>query len=79
MIPGFFKDMPKKEDLNKVGRYRIEVYQIRFRENVTVYSKVVKGKMWAAYLKVRIKALFEDWATSGRYYGIGWRIKKDMK
>lgn len=76
MIPRFFKDMPPKKDLNKVGKWRLEVTTIfPMRENVT-YSEVYSGRLWAAYLKVRVKALLKDWKTSGEYYGVGWHIKK---
>jgi hypothetical protein len=74
LIKRFFKDMPK--DSNKTGKWKIEVLTIfPLRENV-VYSSTYEGKLLVAYLKVRLRALLKDWATSGEYYGIGWRIKK---
>lgn len=74
MMPGFFKDMP--DDLTENGKWNIQVYAIfPLKENV-VYSDVYEGKKWVAYLKVRIKALLKDWATSGGEYGIGWGMKK---
>lgn len=42
-----------------------------------VYSYTYQGRLWVAYVKVRIKALLKDWSTSGAYYGVGWRIKKE--
>jgi hypothetical protein len=72
MINRFFKDMPK--DIHKVGSWKIEVTTIfPMKENV-VFSDVHHGKLLVAYIKVRIRALLKDWATSGAYYGVGWRI-----
>lgn len=73
MIPRFFKDMPK--DKHKVGKWRIEVTAIFHLRTNVVYSSVHEGKLWVAYLKVRLQALLKDWNTSGEYYGIGWQIK----
>lgn len=74
MINRFFKDMPK--EVHRMGSWRIEVTAIfPMKENV-VYSDVYHGRLLMAYIKVRIKALLKDYATSGAYYGIGWRVKK---
>lgn len=76
MMPRFFKDMPPKEKLNEIGRYKLEVTAIfPIRENV-VYSEIYEGKLWKAYVKIRIRAFLKDLATNGEYYGIGWAIRK---
>jgi len=68
--------MPPRNELNNIGKWRIEVLAIfPMKENVT-YSDIYEGRLWVAYLKVRIKALLKDWDTSGEYYGIAWRLKK---
>jgi hypothetical protein len=76
MIPRFFKDMPPKEKRNEIGKYRIEVRTIFPMRESVVYSEVYEGKLWKAYVKVRIKAFIKDLATNGEHYGIGWAIKK---
>jgi hypothetical protein len=76
MIPRFFKDMPPKEERGKVGKWKIQVTAIfPVKENV-VYEEIYEGKLWRAYVKVRLKAFLKDLATSGNYYGIGWGIGK---
>lgn len=76
MIPRFFKDMPPKEERSKVDKYRIEVRAIFPMKYNVVYSEVYEGKLWKAYVKIRIKAFLKDLSTSGEYYGISWAIKK---
>ncbi|WP_255288524.1 MULTISPECIES: hypothetical protein [Bacillus cereus group] len=75
MINRFFKDMPN--ELNTTGKWRLEILAIfPMKENV-VYSTTYQGRLGVAYIKVRLRALLKDWSTSGEYYGVGWRIKKE--
>jgi hypothetical protein len=76
MIPGFFKDMPPKEEWNKKDKWKIRVTTIfPMRENIA-YEDIYEGRLIMAYLKVRWKAFLKDQATAGNYYGIGWGIGK---
>jgi hypothetical protein len=74
MMKRFFKDMPK--DFRKTGVWKLEVYAKFPLKDSLVYSEIYEGKQWRAYLKVRIKALLKDWATSGEDYGIHYNYKE---
>ncbi|KXY51518.1 hypothetical protein AT268_33265 [Bacillus cereus] len=64
-------------ELNTTGKWRLEILAIfPMKENV-VYSTTYQRRLGVAYIKVRLKALLKDWSTSGEYYGVGWRIKKE--
>ncbi|PES55732.1 hypothetical protein CN515_04365 [Bacillus cereus] len=64
-------------ELNTTGKWRLEILAIfPMKENV-VYSTTYQGRLGVAYIKVRLKALLKDCSTSGEYYGVGWRIKKE--
>jgi len=76
LIPRFFKDMPPKNKRNKNGKWRIEVRTIFPTRDNIIYSEIYEGKLWIAYVKVRLRAFIKDISTSGEYYGIGWSIKK---
>ncbi|MES5837618.1 hypothetical protein [Bacillus cereus group sp. MG11] len=75
MINRFFKDMPN--ELNTTGKWRLEILAIFLMKENVVYSTTYQGRLWVAYIKVRLKALLKDWSTSGDYYGVEWRIKKE--
>jgi hypothetical protein len=77
MIRRFFKEMPKKTELNKVSVWKIEVLSLRHFNSKVIYTSSYNGKLWIAYIKIRIKALLKDWQTKGSYYGIGWSISED--
>lgn len=80
MLPRFFKDMPKRKDWNKQGKWDIGVFTIHlFRNDNTTYSSVYEGRLIMAYLKIRLKALLKDWATAGAEHGVGWYINKHEK
>lgn len=73
-MPNFFNHFPKSK--NKKGTYKIKVYELPlFREDAVLTEKIVKGKLWKAYIKVRISAMLNDILTNGSSSGIAWSIE----
>ena len=68
----FFKDMPTA--MNQEGIWELKLYAIFPLKDSLVHSETYSGKKWRAYLKVRVKALMKDFATSGSDYGIEWSL-----
>lgn len=77
MMKRFFKDMPK--DYRKKGTWKLEVIAVFWMKDSIVYSEIYTGRLWAAYLKIRFKALLKDWATAGSYYGIAYNFTEVSK
>lgn len=74
MIHKFFKDMPPLKELNKTGNWEINIYTLFPFKTNNPYKKTYVGKLWKAYLKIRLEALIKDHRTSSNYYGIAWGI-----
>lgn len=76
MIPRFFKDMPPKNRRHQSGEWKLQVIAMFPMKDNIVHSEVYKGKLWRAYVKVRLLAFKKDQKTREEYYGIGWHLMR---
>lgn len=73
MLTNFFNEFPKK--YNKKSIWNIKIIRLYFNRDDVILSRTIKGSLWRVYLITRFLALFEDFNTSGRYFGVAWHIE----
>lgn len=73
MMPNFFKEMPK--GFNEKGEWRLRVFHIGLMKDRIEYEEIHSGKKGVAYIRVRLRALLQDWKTLGSESGVGWSMR----